>query len=191
MSAKLDSCSNAGLEYDLEIFNIVAVSDFNMGAMEVLPDPCCLQQRACSVNQDSAQQLLLLLLPLLLLLLLLQAHLKSKRAQAGLTCGCAWPGISAESCSQNKSLNIFNSRLVLASPETATDDDYARIEGVVRCLRLLPAACRLLQGISAVSRLLEPSRAQASLATCLPSKVAGSCAPDAANTAQCPRERER
>ena len=32
---------------------------------------------------------------------------------------------------QNKSLNIFNSRLVLASPETASDDDYARIEGVV------------------------------------------------------------
>lgn len=54
-----------GLEYDLDLFNIVAVDDFNMGAME------------------------------------------------------------------NKSLNIFNSRLVLASPETATDTDYARIEGVV------------------------------------------------------------
>ena len=27
----------AGLEYDLDIFNIVAVSDFNMGAMEVQP----------------------------------------------------------------------------------------------------------------------------------------------------------
>ncbi|GAX81576.1 hypothetical protein CEUSTIGMA_g9004.t1 [Chlamydomonas eustigma] len=54
-----------GLEYDLDLFNIVAVDDFNMGAME------------------------------------------------------------------NKSLNIFNSRLVLASPETATDGDYARIEGVV------------------------------------------------------------
>jgi aminopeptidase N len=26
---------------------------------------------------------------------------------------------------ENKSLNIFNSRLVLASPETATDMDYA------------------------------------------------------------------
>lgn len=54
-----------GLEYDLDLFNIVAVDDFNMGAME------------------------------------------------------------------NKSLNVFNSRLVLASPDTATDMDYHRIEGVV------------------------------------------------------------
>lgn len=54
-----------GLEYDLDIFNIVAVDDFNMGAME------------------------------------------------------------------NKSLNVFNSRLVLASPETATDFDFYRIEGVI------------------------------------------------------------
>ncbi|XP_034215094.1 puromycin-sensitive aminopeptidase isoform X3 [Prunus dulcis] len=54
-----------GLEYDLDLFNIVAVPDFNMGAME------------------------------------------------------------------NKSLNIFNSRLVLASPETASDADYAAILGVI------------------------------------------------------------
>jgi len=54
-----------GLEYDLDLFNIVAVDDFNMGAME------------------------------------------------------------------NKSLNIFNSRLVLADKDTSTDQDYARIEGVV------------------------------------------------------------
>ncbi|KAF2607750.1 hypothetical protein F2Q68_00043322 [Brassica cretica] len=54
-----------GLEYDLDLFNIVAVPDFNMGAME------------------------------------------------------------------NKSLNIFNSMLVLASPETATDADYAAILGVI------------------------------------------------------------
>jgi aminopeptidase N len=54
-----------GREYDLDIFNIVAVDDFNMGAME------------------------------------------------------------------NKGLNIFNSKLVLATPETATDDDYARIEAVI------------------------------------------------------------
>jgi len=54
-----------GLEYDLDLFNIVAVDDFNMGAME------------------------------------------------------------------NKSLNIFNSRLVLATPATATDSDYAAIESVV------------------------------------------------------------
>jgi aminopeptidase N len=54
-----------GLEYDLNVFNIVAVDDFNMGAME------------------------------------------------------------------NKSLNIFNSRLVLATPNMATDGDFARIEGVV------------------------------------------------------------
>ena len=31
---------------------------------------------------------------------------------------------------ENKSLNVFNSRLVLASPMTATDVDYGRIEGV-------------------------------------------------------------
>ncbi|KAH9324651.1 hypothetical protein KI387_004829, partial [Taxus chinensis] len=54
-----------GLEYDLDLFNIVAVPDFNMGAME------------------------------------------------------------------NKSLNIFNSKLVLATPETATDADYAAILGVI------------------------------------------------------------
>ncbi len=54
-----------GREYDLDRFNIVAVSDFNMGAME------------------------------------------------------------------NKGLNVFNYKYVLASPETATDDDYAGIEGVI------------------------------------------------------------
>ena len=54
-----------GLEYDLDIFMIVAVDDFNMGAME------------------------------------------------------------------NKGLNIFNSKLVLASPQTATDGDYAAIEAVI------------------------------------------------------------
>ena len=53
------------LEYDLDLFNIVAVSDFNMGAME------------------------------------------------------------------NKSLNVFNDKYILADPETATDDDYAGIERVV------------------------------------------------------------
>ena len=54
-----------GLEYDLDVFNIVAVSDFNMGAME------------------------------------------------------------------NKGLNIFNTRYVLAKPETATDADYQGIERVI------------------------------------------------------------
>jgi aminopeptidase N len=54
-----------GLEYDLDTFMIVAVDDFNMGAME------------------------------------------------------------------NKGLNIFNSKLVLADPETATDADYHAIEGVI------------------------------------------------------------
>ncbi|HRD78655.1 MAG TPA: aminopeptidase N [Hyphomicrobiaceae bacterium] len=54
-----------GREYDLDVFNIVAVSDFNMGAME------------------------------------------------------------------NKGLNIFNDRLVLATPETATDATYERIEAVI------------------------------------------------------------
>ena len=32
---------------------------------------------------------------------------------------------------ENKGLNIFNDKLVLAQPETATDDDYATIEGVI------------------------------------------------------------
>ncbi len=54
-----------GLEYDLDIFNIVAVSDFNMGAME------------------------------------------------------------------NKSLNVFNAKYILADPETATDADFAAIESIV------------------------------------------------------------
>ena len=54
-----------GREYDLDVFNIVAVDDFNMGAME------------------------------------------------------------------NKGLNIFNSKLVLASPDTATDLDFERIEAVI------------------------------------------------------------
>ncbi len=54
-----------GLEYDLDVFNIVAVSDFNMGAME------------------------------------------------------------------NKGLNIFNTRYVLAKPESATDSDYQGIEAVI------------------------------------------------------------
>ena len=54
-----------GREYDLDIFNIVAVDDFNMGAME------------------------------------------------------------------NKGLNIFNSKFVLALPETATDDDFGRIEAII------------------------------------------------------------
>lgn len=54
-----------GREYDLDLFNIVAVSDFNMGAME------------------------------------------------------------------NKGLNIFNTRYILADPDTATDLDYDGVEGVV------------------------------------------------------------
>ncbi|MEM7596559.1 MAG: aminopeptidase N [Pseudomonadota bacterium] len=54
-----------GREYDLDIFNIVAVDDFNMGAME------------------------------------------------------------------NKGLNIFNSAAVLASPDTSTDMNFERIEGII------------------------------------------------------------
>ncbi len=54
-----------GLEYDLDIYMIVAVSDFNMGAME------------------------------------------------------------------NKGLNVFNSKYVLARPETATDDDFEGVEAVI------------------------------------------------------------
>ena len=54
-----------GREYDLAVFNIVAVADFNFGAME------------------------------------------------------------------NKGLNIFNSRYILADPDTATDADYDAVAGVV------------------------------------------------------------
>jgi len=54
-----------GREYDLDLFNIVAVSDFNMGAME------------------------------------------------------------------NKGLNVFNTRYILADPDTATDLDYDGVQGVV------------------------------------------------------------
>jgi len=54
-----------GREYDLDTFNVVAVSDFNMGAME------------------------------------------------------------------NKGLNVFNTKYVLADRETATDGDYDAIEGVI------------------------------------------------------------
>ena len=54
-----------GREYDLDVFNIVAVSDFNMGAME------------------------------------------------------------------NKGLNIFNDKYILALPETATDTDYILIEAII------------------------------------------------------------
>jgi len=54
-----------GLEYDLDLYNIVAVNDFNMGAME------------------------------------------------------------------NKGLNIFNTSCVLASPQTATDADFQRVEGII------------------------------------------------------------
>jgi aminopeptidase N len=54
-----------GLEYDLDVFNIAAVSDFNMGAME------------------------------------------------------------------NKGLNVFNTKYVLAKPDTATDGDYQGIEAVI------------------------------------------------------------
>lgn len=54
-----------GLEYDLDVFNIAAVSDFNMGAME------------------------------------------------------------------NKGLNVFNTKYVLARPDTATDTDFQGIETVI------------------------------------------------------------
>ncbi len=54
-----------GLEYDLDLYQIVAINDFNAGAME------------------------------------------------------------------NKGLNIFNSKYVLANPKTATDDDFMNIQGVI------------------------------------------------------------
>jgi aminopeptidase N len=54
-----------GCEYDLDVYNVVAVNDFNMGAME------------------------------------------------------------------NKGLNIFNAKYVLARPDTATDQDFQGVEGVI------------------------------------------------------------
>ncbi|WP_457551288.1 aminopeptidase N [Desulfobacula sp.] len=54
-----------GLEYDLDLYQIVAINDFNAGAME------------------------------------------------------------------NKGLNIFNAKYVLANPETATDEDFINIQGVI------------------------------------------------------------
>ncbi|MCP4719855.1 MAG: aminopeptidase N, partial [Desulfobacteraceae bacterium] len=54
-----------GLEYDLDLYQIVAINDFNAGAME------------------------------------------------------------------NKGLNIFNSKYVLANPKTATDEDFMNIQGVI------------------------------------------------------------
>lgn len=54
-----------GREYDLDLYNVVAVSDFNMGAME------------------------------------------------------------------NKGLNVFNTKYVLADPDTATDADFDAVEGVI------------------------------------------------------------
>jgi len=45
---------------------------------------------------------------------------------------CTWMrNIANHESRMNKSLNIFNSRLVLASPQTATDADYAAILGVI------------------------------------------------------------
>jgi aminopeptidase N len=32
---------------------------------------------------------------------------------------------------ENKSLNIFNTRLILATPETANDSDFADVESVI------------------------------------------------------------
>lgn len=34
---------------------------------------------------------------------------------------------------ENKSLNVFNSRYVLSSPETATDTDFERIQVLLLC----------------------------------------------------------
>ena len=47
------------------------------------------------------------------------------------TCQLSHENLYIQATVQCRSLNIFNSRLVLASPATATDMDYARIEGVI------------------------------------------------------------
>ena len=83
-----------GLEYDLDLFNIVAVDDFNMGVSVTVPARC--PSSSALYHPDNTLSISL-----------------------------------PQQAMENKSLNIFNSRLVLASPETATDGDYARIEGVV------------------------------------------------------------
>ena len=104
-----------GLEYDLDLFNIVAVDDFNMGGCVC---GCGGWVGGCVCGRGG---------------------------WAGGRVG-GWVGGWAGGLSptrllplptlpphtgamENKSLNIFNSRLVLATPESATDGDFARIEG--------------------------------------------------------------
>uniref|UniRef100_A0A0D3BW05 Peptidase M1 leukotriene A4 hydrolase/aminopeptidase C-terminal domain-containing protein n=1 Tax=Brassica oleracea var. oleracea TaxID=109376 RepID=A0A0D3BW05_BRAOL len=91
-----------GLEYDLDLFNIVAVPDFNM--YEQIVDFIGIKE-----------------LMLLCLLLFLLARIINLIDFWSIFRGAM----------ENKSLNIFNSKLVLASPETATDADYAAILGVI------------------------------------------------------------
>nr|VDD09043.1 unnamed protein product [Brassica oleracea] len=91
-----------GLEYDLDLFNIVAVPDFNM--YELIVDFIGIKE-----------------LMLLCLLLFLLARIINLIDFWSIFRGAM----------ENKSLNIFNSKLVLASPETATDADYAAILGVI------------------------------------------------------------
>ncbi|KAJ9514038.1 hypothetical protein QJQ45_021130 [Haematococcus lacustris] len=99
-----------GLEYDLELFNIVAVDDFNMG-VSAAADGCGAGCRPGGVGGSKN--------------VTMAKRRESREADAsGVAHGNEW-------AMENKSLNIFNSRLVLASPETATDMDYSRIEGVV------------------------------------------------------------
>ena len=59
---------------------------------------------------------------------------------------------------ENKSLNIFNSRLVLATPATATDGDYNAIESVVGCAVVSESRAESAKQ-SAVTRLTPPSPA--------------------------------
>ena len=89
-----------GLEYDLDLFNIVAVDDFNMGTrVQIL-----FRRYLCSLSSFSQ----------------FFAYLSSSSKKY------TQPGAM-----ENKSLNIFNSRLILASPDTASDTDFNNIEGVV------------------------------------------------------------
>jgi len=74
-----------GREYDLDYFNIVAVDDFNMGAMFVLYIDATLSKKCTDETQ----------------------------------------------LRENKGLNIFNSKYILAKKETATDADYEAIESVL------------------------------------------------------------
>ena len=117
-----------GLEYDLDLFNIVAVDDFNMGGCPQTGNVAwcsAVLGSAARWSSDEAVQSSRSIHP---------AHLPSSPACP--SCPPPWPSRPLEPLTclpagamENKSLNVFNSWLVRATPDTATDGDFARIEG--------------------------------------------------------------